>query len=368
MLIGQENLKKMMQTAIDRGRLAHAYLFYGQPGTGKDAFSIRLAMGLLCKEHAPYGCGKCPSCVQIISLNHSDFHFILPVPRKPEKMKDEKYFSLLRERALARIENPYLPVTYVPDLTTAPVISIDQIRSIKKIVMIKPSMDTKRIFIISKADALTDEASNSLLKLLEEPPQRTYFFLSVENPSTLNETIVSRCQLFHLKGLSSGQIKNALIENWEFDVERAEFLSRMSGGSLQNAVLLTKDSIEGLREDAITFLAASMNRNLSDSLELLEKFNLEKDREIIIDMLNFLKLTLRDFFMIQNGYFDAVIQTDKVKHIKPLVYVCADYNIEKALDAATRAIDSIRKNAYLPLVIFSLAEALRSCAEQKNNN
>ena len=365
MLIGQEYANKMIQHAVKRGRLAHAYLIHGQKGTGKDAFAISISKGLLCGGDAwsGGGCGSCIPCTQVAGLNHPDFHLILPVPTKPDKMKEDQYYSILRRQALARIENPYMPVSYTPDLTTAPVISIDQVRSIKKIVMLKPARGAKRIFIISNAEAMTDEAANSLLKLLEEPPEQTYFFLTAESPAGLHQTIVSRCQLFHLKSLSAEQIKDALIDRWSFEPGKADFLSKMAGGSLQKALLLANESIEELRQDALEFLTVIIKGRHLSALDCIDRLVLQRDRENMVEVLHFTELILRDFFILQQNYPNSVIQTDQLDEIHQLVKISPGFKTEQALSHTAGAIDSIKKNAYLPLVLFSLSEELRRCNE-----
>ena len=127
-IIGQERIQQLLLSAQAKDRLAHAYLFHGQPGTGKDAVALGLALHLVCDTQTPWGCGTCPHCRQVLNLEHPAYKFITPVPSRPKAVKEEKYLEVLRERALARLANPYWPTDFNPELSTLPVIGIDQVR------------------------------------------------------------------------------------------------------------------------------------------------------------------------------------------------------------------------------------------------
>ena len=127
---------------------------------------------------------------------------MLPVPSRPKSLPLEKYHAILRERQLARLNNCYQAVDYNPELTTLPVISIDQIRELKKSVMLKTGGSLYRVFLISQAHLMTIAAANSLLKLLEEPPPHTILLLTTTSPSKLLDTIKSRCQLIRFDSLN----------------------------------------------------------------------------------------------------------------------------------------------------------------------
>ena len=107
-VIGQHRVKKIIGSAIDRNRLAHAYLFHGPAGVGKDAMVIRLAMGLNCAEKQSWGCGQCPSCLQTTRLEHPGFRLVMPIPSRPKSMNQDKYQDLVREKNLSGSKIPIM--------------------------------------------------------------------------------------------------------------------------------------------------------------------------------------------------------------------------------------------------------------------
>jgi len=163
-VIGQERVKKIIDRSIKKGRLAHAYLFHGQPGVGKDAMALMLARRLLCQEDEAWGCGRCASCRQAGSLEHPYLHFIIPVPSMPKSMTEDRYFTIVREAVLKRHHNPYRSVNFYPVLSTLPLIGIDRVREMKKEAMLKMPRNGRKLFILSQAHMLNTESANSLLK------------------------------------------------------------------------------------------------------------------------------------------------------------------------------------------------------------
>ncbi|HDQ44449.1 MAG TPA: hypothetical protein ENN17_02970, partial [bacterium] len=172
-VIGQRRVKEILRSGIRKNRLAHAYLLYGPEGAGMEAIAIASAYSLLCRDKQAGGCGNCPECRRVSRLEHPAFRLVFPVPARPKSMPADKYQKVLRERALQRMDDPYREISFLPELTGIPAIGIDEIRSLKKEVILKLTEDTDRVLVILSADKMTPAAANSLLKLLEEPPERT---------------------------------------------------------------------------------------------------------------------------------------------------------------------------------------------------
>ena len=127
-VIGQNRLKKRLASVIRQGRLAHAYLFQGPAGVGKDAIAIRIAMGLNCSNGLIEGCGQCSHCGQILRLEHPAFHLIMPVPARPKSMGQGKFDELVKEKLIERIGNPYREISFAPSINALPVIGIGSVQ------------------------------------------------------------------------------------------------------------------------------------------------------------------------------------------------------------------------------------------------
>lgn len=358
---GQERVKSILAESKQRDRLAHAYLFHGPPGVGKDAVALAFARGLLCHNETLGGCGSCPSCQNMGNLEHPGFHFIMPTPTRPKSMKEDKYWEILRERALQRLQNPYKEVTFSPEISSSPVISIDAVRQMKKEVLLKLTGGGFRVFLVSHADVMTQPAANSLLKLLEEPPPKTILILTTSMTARLLSTIVSRCQSLRFDTLPEMVIQTALTDRFELPETNAAFFSRISGGSLQRALELSEQGFEEKREMALNFLAKSVNKDKLLSLQDNETILAQSDKQEIKEMLRILEVCVRDLFHLTCQEEQHLMNVDKSEELKRFLGQHPKFDAGAAQQHIEQSIDFIEKNVYLGLILHGLSQDLRAC-------
>ena len=359
-VIGQVRVKKTLQSSLDRNLLAHAYLFYGQTGVGKDAMAVSMAMGLSCSKAIVGGCGSCSICQSILRLEYPGFHLILSVPTKIKSMSEAKYREIVRERALQKMKEPYSQLSYMPEISTQPVIGINQIRSMKREVMLKLAGGRFRVFLLSQAHLMTIPAANSLLKLLEEPPPGTIIFLTTSLPGKLLPTIVSRCQAVRFDSLKEEEVENVLIDQYSVQSAKAKFIARMSGGSLRRAFELTEEKFDNKREAAITFLEITLSDKDIEIIEYIENFLREYDKYDIKEILHILLVWFRDILHMQKNKSDLLMNVDCKSKLELFLNKYKTFDIGKGIAVTERAIDFIEKNVYLQLVVFGLSQDLKN--------
>lgn len=203
-VIGQARAKKILQRAVEKDHLSHAYLFAGPHGIGKTTMAKELAMVLNCETGE--GCGECSSCKRIGEGIYPDVKVIEP---------------------------------------EGPTIKIDQIRLLCSFLAMSSYEGRYKVAIIRQAEKMREEAANSLLKTLEEPPADSLLILTAENQYALLPTILSRVQKVDFQKLTQAEITSYLI-NRGLSKEEALGLTEYSGGSLGKAIEI-KDS-ESMRE------------------------------------------------------------------------------------------------------------------------
>src|SRR5258707_4683858 len=170
-LVGQEHVTETLANAIKSNRVAHAYIFSGARGVGKTTAARILAKALNCvKGPTPDPCNECDSCREIAAGSSLD----------------------------------------VLEIDAASNRGIDQVRELRDMVRYAPVGGRNKVIILDEAHMLTDEASNALLKTLEEPPGKVVFVIATTEPENLAETIRSRSQHFHFRALSFTEIVEAL--------------------------------------------------------------------------------------------------------------------------------------------------------------
>src|SRR5579863_1617157 len=207
-VVGQGHVTATLENAIRSGRTAHAYIFSGARGVGKTTTARILAKALNCvKGPTATPCNECDSCREITAGNSMD----------------------------------------VIEIDAASNRGIDQIRELREMVRYAPAASRSKVVILDEAHMLTDEASNALLKTLEEPPERVIFVMATTQPEDLAETIRSRSQHFHFRALSFAEISDALAAIARKEELTAEpgalgVMARAAEGSLRDALSLLEQA------------------------------------------------------------------------------------------------------------------------------
>ncbi|MEP9411257.1 MAG: DNA polymerase III subunit delta' [Candidatus Brocadia sp.] len=267
----QDRIVKLFQNAILNDRLAHAYILAGQEGIGKTLFSKELAKTIFCQHPGIDACDTCNSCQRIANDNFPDLFFILP----------EK---------------------------NSRVIKIDQLKYLQDVLNVKPLESKHKIVIIQSADKMNEEASNCLLKTLEEPPSYAIILLIVTSLESVRETIRSRCQIVRFSPLSTAVVKDILINQFQLDNRQAERLAFVSNGSIERAISLSgTDALEKKNWLVDRILKLSMNDNLTFSKELFDEWHiqdmevLEEKRSQVKELMFSILLYYRDLLVCKTG-------------------------------------------------------------------
>lgn len=287
-IIGQERPVQILSRAIEHDRLAHAYLFTGPEGVGKSALAFWTAQSILCEQQQDRPCGNCGNCHRVATFSHPDVRLIFPAP-KSMSVDDERDI-------LDRLARNLYGDKQSGD---NPVISIDRIRELRRITKIKPT-GKYRIIVLSDADRMTMEASNSLLKILEEPPESTYLILTSARPNTLLPTILSRCQEIRFGLLPESEIQEQLITKHDLDPERARLISRIAQGSYGHALNWLDHDVQTLREEALEALRSCFKDPLSQ-ITLIEKLVQTHDKQTLNRLLGLIQIWLRDALLLRQS-------------------------------------------------------------------
>ncbi len=207
-LVGQQHVTETLANAIRNDRVAHAYIFSGARGVGKTTAARILAKAMNCvKGPTPEPCGECDSCKEIAGGTSLD----------------------------------------VIEIDAASNRGIDQIRELREMVRYAPAASRSKVVILDEAHMLTGEASNALLKTLEEPPDRVIFVMATTEPENLADTIRSRSQHFHFRALTFAEIAGRLEEiakkeNLKIAPGAMAVIARMAEGSLRDALSLLEQA------------------------------------------------------------------------------------------------------------------------------
>ncbi|PWL43641.1 MAG: DNA polymerase III subunit delta' [Clostridiales bacterium] len=240
-IIGNGNTVRTLQNAASGGPLNHAYLLHGTKGTGKRMLARIFAQAILCRgENRP--CKTCSACLKVEKGVHPD----LVMVQKPEGKAN---------------------------------ILVDQVRSLREQVYIRPNESEYRVVIIEESESMNLSAANALLKVLEEPPGYVVFILTANNISALPETIASRCLCLEMQEVSLYQAEKWLISHYP-DGEAAileDALSYGNGNLGRSIAYMEEETCRQGFDRALTVARSLTTEREYDILEALSPFDGDKD-------------------------------------------------------------------------------------------
>lgn len=239
-VIGQEALKEKLRREVDEGLIPHAQLFCGPSGVGKLALALAYARYLCCTNRSDgEACGHCQSCKQWDQLMHPDVHFMFPIVSSEKKKKTICADYLTEWRELL-INSPYFSYSQWLEAIDAEnsqaLIYGKESDEITKTLSLKPVQGDFKITIIWLPEKMNDTCANKMLKLLEEPPERTIFLLCSEEPERMLTTILSRAQRINLPRLTEIEIAKALQNKYGIEPRDSENLAHLANGSFVKAL------------------------------------------------------------------------------------------------------------------------------------
>ena len=298
-IIGQEFAKKYLTNSINKDKVSHAYLFEGMNGVGKKT---------LAKEFAK-------TLIKVDKLENS-----------PD------YISIEPEGSS---------------------IKIAQIRKLQTDVLVKPHSDYK-IYIINKAEKMTVESQNALLKTLEEPPAYVIIILITSNKNSLLDTIKSRCEIIKFLPVSFIQTKKYL-EDMGIEERKASILATFSRGSISKALELSESAdFMLMREDIQNNIQTLLEKNIVEILELPSKHDKYKDN--IIEVLDMMINYFRDIMMLkENIGKDMIINIDKITYVQNMSKKINYSQVSKIIDIIEETKKKLKSNCNFNLSIQVMA-------------
>ena len=266
-IAGNVRVRRILKLALERGRVPNSLIFGGPDGVGKSDMALTLAKTLNCRTLTTDSCDECPSCRAIDSGTHPDVLVLTA------EVRDVK---------------------------------IEQTRLLKQMAYLRPMIGKRRVFIIEEAENLNEPSANSLLKVLEEPPDFTHIILVTASPHRLVPTIRSRCQTLAFSPIGREEIEEILIDR-EFSPEQARILALLVEGNLERALDLEWDAVRALKDEAWD-LFASLD-SADRSCLFLERFGAvpKAVQEEFGGVLELFSSFVRDMLLLREGGDPALL-------------------------------------------------------------
>lgn len=314
--IGQKRIKDMLQESIRSGRLFHAYSFEGSEGMGKMTLAKAFAAALLCTSGTGDACGQCLSCRKFISDNHPD-------------------------------------AVTIPDAKAS--ISVDEIRSLQEQIIIKPIESETKVVLIDRADKMTVQAQNCLLKTLEDPPAYAVLVLCTANSNLMLRTIQSRCTRIRFDYYNEDHIRNIINTKTKSGskVDAIDFAVAFSQGVPGKAFSFLSEDFLRLREEVITVLKEIEQCEVEELIKLAEFFDSNKDS--IDQVLDIMTTWHRDIALYKATEDENVlINCDKKGNIITSILNYKDKNVLDAIKIIEETRRNVKMNANFQMAIDNM--------------
>ena len=362
-IIGHDDLKRRLRQQIDAGRVSHAQLFTGLAGYGTLPLALAYVQYLFCpNRHAGDSCGECPSCRQIEALAHPDLHFVFPVNKREKKSGEvvtsdlfiEKWREIWHEkRGVFSAEEWYESL----DLgkTMKGLITAKESEEIIRKLQFKSYSSEYKAMIIWLPEAMNQEAANKILKILEEPWEKTLFILVSERPELLLQTIISRTQEVSVPRIDVATLREVAIAEGK-SPEEALNMARLAGGSLLELGELMRGESDEMRHQCFELFTRLMRLSYNDKhLELFEwaddmtALTREGQRQFFLHSVRL----LRESYMLHAGLGKiSYLWGEEAEFCAKFAPFIGNQNIEALISEIERAMLQIAQNG-APRIVFT---------------
>ena len=363
-IIGQDDLKRHLAQSVDAGRVSHAQLFTGLSGSGALALAVAYVQYLCCRHRRDGdSCGECPDCKQIASLAHPDLHLVFPVNKQGKKsgevMRSDEFLPLFR--TLFDERGGYVsPQDWYDRLdlgkTLKGMIAAREADEIIRKLSFKSFEADYKTMLIWLPEAMNEEAANKILKILEEPWERTLFILVSEQPDRLLPTIISRTQEVCVPRIAPDVLARVAAERGVSDPLQARNMARLAGGDLLELNHLVAGESDALRKENFDLFCGLMRLSYHDKhLELVSwaedaaQLSREQQRAFLRDAARL----LRESYMLHAGIREiSYLWGEELAFCSKFAPFVGSQNIEPLIVEIESASAQIAQNGN-PTIVFT---------------
>jgi DNA polymerase III subunit delta' len=377
-ILGQEHIKSHLTTSASKGRIPHAQLFIGPEGCGTLPIAIAYAQYLVCSNIGKENTGDNEACnLKFNHLSHPDLHFIYPTVTTDEVKTKPKSLDFIQDWRQFFTENPYgglydwYKVLGVQNKQGE--IRVEDAKEILKSLSLKSHEGGYKVMIIWMAEKLNIEASNKLLKLFEEPTDKTVFILISENEEDVIQTIRSRCQVLHFNALSEKIISDSLIFNESIEEKIALKIAHQSQGNYNKALQILHNNNDELpfEEWFVVWVRAAFKakgnaaaiQDLISWSEQIASLGREAQKKFLnycIDM--FRQALMLNYQAEKLVYMEPTVEKFKLENFAPFV---TGNNIGEIFTSLSEASYHIERNGNAKIILTDLSIKLTRLIHKK---
>lgn len=358
-VVGHEELKEQLVHNIRNERIPHAQLFLGAEGSNNLGLALAYIQYLYCtNKQEKDSCGECSSCSKISKLTHPDVHFSYPTAGAKQISTNyiEEWRQMLGEHSLFNVADWMKFIS--KDENKTPNITREESRDILSKLSLKPFEGEAKALIIWMPEYL-DKIGNSLLKIIEEPPHKTYFILVAHQFDALLPTITSRTQLVKIPSYSKDEISNFLKEKYKLESNKAENIAFLAEGNLRNAISMVEEVEDNYSELFRNLMLSSYRNDLSTASKIVDELAKMGRTQIQLFLQNGLKILRETLLYKSIDDYEIKFVGEHKEFIKNLSKTLNAKLIEDSYTQINEVIYEIGRNANAKMSLFNLSLTLR---------
>ena len=348
---------RRLREAIALGRFPHSLILAGPRGAGKYTLALGLTQALNCLEQPmgedglPDFCGRCANCTRIGTALELDARVAEAVTARDELRETDKKETRI-------LIQPHPDVLVIPPDPPQLMIKLDQVRHAIHSAFYRPPTEARRAVTLFTSSAFMKEAANSLLKLLEEPPEGTTLILLSENPQELLPTIRSRASVHRLGALPVGEIEELLAaRRTEFKTGEHALVARLSEGAVGRALSFDLGAYLACRQDALLLLRAALGAGEFSSLfHATESYRAGAEgAQKMVGLLRALGSLIEDLLLEVAGSGDLIRNLDMARELERMSQGLTVEWLEGAVRQLSQAESGMRRNLLRSLSLDAMA-------------
>lgn len=357
-VIGQEETKDRLRRSFREGRIAHALLFLGPEGSGNLALALAFAQYVSCQNKSDLdACGHCATCKKHSTLQYIDLYFSFPFIRKDDETNSDTYMDSWREKLKA---SPYLSLeewrSTMDGANKQVIFPVKEASTIIKRLSLRAYEGAYKFMIIWMADYMKEDTSNKLLKILEEPPEKTIFLLVAGSKENMLATILSRVQVVQVPKLEDQSMVASLLE-MGVDEAKANSIAHFADGNWWKALRLVgsenpNETLAILFQAWMRFCYARDLKGIAGWVEQMNELQREDQRQFISYALEQVRQNLLLNYV--GGALARMNDSERTFSQKFSPFI-NDLNAEGLMDELNTAHTDIGRNASTKIVLTDLS-------------
>ena len=378
-ILGQNHIKNHLTKSVDAGRIPHAQLFVGPEGSGTLPMAIAYAQYILCKNVNSENTGGEDACnLKFKNISHPDLHFAFPVTTNDKVKRHPVSSHFLEEWRQLLDQQPYGNLFDWYKLLGVDnkqgQIGVDEALDVVKSLSLKSYEGGHKIMIIWMSEKMNTACANKLLKLIEEPPEKTVFILITEDEEQIISTIRSRCQALHFPPLSEAVIAEALVKKYSIEMSVAAKIAQQANGNFNKACDLIYQDSEDIQFEKwfviwvrSAFKAKGNKSAIHDLIswsEHIAKTGRETQKQFLHFCLNYFRQALMlNYKANELVYLEPKSPDFKLEKFAPFVH---DNNIMEISAELQDAIYHIERNGNSKIILTDLSIKLTRLLHKKS--